>query len=713
MLRSLLLLVAFALIGAHADAASLTLAWDPPTDTTTRGYVLWYGTAPGSYSQQVDVGLVSRQRVDGLAYATTYCFAVRAYDAKRTMSEYSNEVCMKTDAAPPTSTPPPTGGGTSPPPDGGTSPPPSGDPTNTTEIVLYASKASVIKGHWSSGTSSGAAGGNAMRSTDTGWSLPNAPLAAPTHYFETTFNAAANTPYRIWMRLRAGANSKWNDSVWVQFSDALVSGQAAYRIGTTSGLIVNLEPCDQCGTLGWGWHNGAYWLAQETTVSFAQAGVHTIRVQTREDGVEIDQIVISASKYMSARPGPLRNDATILAESAPVTSEPPPTEPPPTEPPPTEPPPTEPPPTEPPPTDPPAEEPPPADPAGDVNEIVLHASDASTVKGNWAVAASSGAAGGKAVRSTDRGLSVPNTPLASPADYFDVRFNATANTAYRVWLRLRAGANSKLNDSVWVQFSDSLVNGKAAYRIGTSNALLVNLERCNNCGTSGWGWLNSAYWMSQTTIVTFAESGAKTIRVQIREDGVEIDQIVLSAVTYKSTAPGAIINDATILSKTQASAPAPAPAPTRTPYSGTPIVLPGTIDATHFDQGGAGVAYFDTTAGNSGGVFRATDVDLQASAIGGYNIAWTAAGEWLTYTVNVQAAGTYTAQFRVASVGGGAVTLAAGSPSNDTRNVAVPDTRGWQSWTLVRVPITLAAGQQTITLRFMTANVNVHSIAIH
>ena len=68
----------------------------------------------------------------------------------------------------------------------------------------------------------------------------NAPLANPSQYVDVTFNAPAGTPYTIWLRLKALNNNKFNDSVWVQFSDARVNGSAVYPIGCTSGLLVNL-----------------------------------------------------------------------------------------------------------------------------------------------------------------------------------------------------------------------------------------------------------------------------------------------------------------------------------------------------------------------------------------------------------------------------------------------------------------------------------------
>ena len=65
-----------------------------------------------------------------------------------------------------------------------------------------------------------------------------------------------------------------------------------------------------------------------------------------------------------------------------------------------------------------------------------------------------------------------------------------------------------------------------------------------------------------------------------------------------------------------------------TPYSGTPVSIPGTSEAEKFDNGGEGVAYHDTTAGNAGGQYRSTDVDIRAASSGGYNVGWIAAGEW-------------------------------------------------------------------------------------
>jgi hypothetical protein len=142
------------------------------------------------------------------------------------------------------------------------------------------------------------------------------------------------------------------------------------------------------------------------------------------------------------------------------------------------------------------------------------------------------------------------------------------------------------------------------------------------------------------------------------------------------------------------------------------ISLPGRIAATSFDEGGEGVAYHDDSMGNSGGALRTTDVDIEACAEGGYNVGWIGAGEWLRYTVDVTAAGTYQVRLRVASPGGGGTLHVASGSTSVSGSIAVPATGGWQSWTTVSVPVTLAAGRQPLTLVFDSGGYNVEYVDV-
>ncbi|MGE5359458.1 MAG: carbohydrate-binding protein [Bacteroidales bacterium] len=353
------------------------------------------------------------------------------------------------------------------------------------------------------------------------------------------------------------------------------------------------------------------------------------------------------------------------------------------------------------------------------SDIVLRASDARNLHGNWWIGSDGSAAGGQYVGSTDYGWSVTDAPLAQPNDYFEVSFNAPANTPYHVWFRLRAGGNSKYNDSVWVQYSDARSSGgSSVYPIGTTSGLTLNLERCGGCGESGWGWQDGAYWLSQATTVQFASTGTHTIRVQIREDGVGIDQIVLSPATYLYASPGQMTGDTVIVPLSSGSTTTTTVATTAAatsapgPYLGSPITLPGRVEAENFDNGGDGVSYHDTTSGNAGGAYRQTNADIEGCSEGGYDLGWIDAGEWWNYAVNVSSGGSYTVKLRVASLNGGWLHLGFNGPSNVWKSVQVPATGGWQNWTTVSVPVTLGGGSQLITLLADTAGFNINYIEV-
>jgi hypothetical protein len=66
-----------------------------------------------------------------------------------------------------------------------------------------------------------------------------------------------------------------------------------------------------------GLENGAYCLSQPATLVFAAGGTQTLRVQTREDGVQLDQIIISPVNYRSSSPGSQTDDTVIVPKPAP------------------------------------------------------------------------------------------------------------------------------------------------------------------------------------------------------------------------------------------------------------------------------------------------------------------------------------------------------------------------------------------------------------
>jgi regulation of enolase protein 1 (concanavalin A-like superfamily) len=186
-----------------------------------------------------------------------------------------------------------------------------------TDVVIHAHRipASALHGAWSAAPDPTSPASIKLVTTNTGFAATNSPAPGPVHYVDVSFDADAGVPYTLWLRLQAQGNSKLNDAVWVQFSDALFNGAPIYPINSSSGLLVNLATDSGASSLnGWGWTNSAYWLAQPTTFTFGGSGTHTLRIQVREDGVAFDQIVLSRGTYLSSPPGGPTNDSTIVSE---------------------------------------------------------------------------------------------------------------------------------------------------------------------------------------------------------------------------------------------------------------------------------------------------------------------------------------------------------------------------------------------------------------
>lgn len=132
-----------------------------------------------------------------------------------------------------------------------------------------------------------------------------------------------------------------------------------------------------------------------------------------------------------------------------------------------------------------------------------------------------------------------------------------------------------------------------------------------------------------------------------------------------------------------------------------PAVLPGEVIAAHYRAGGEGVAYHDADPQNQGNAFRVNQgVDLGPCDDAGvdFSVGWTAAGEWLSYDVEVAQAGNYRVDARVANLGpGGTIRLEA--DGKQAVRAQIPDTGAWQSWTTVPMgTVRLQAGAQVLRL---------------
>ena len=124
----------------------------------------------------------------------------------------------------------------------------------------------------------------------------------------------------------------------------------------------------------------------------------------------------------------------------------------------------------------------------------------------------------------------------------------------------------------------------------------------------------------------------------------------------------------------------------QSPYYGAALAVPGKIEAEDFDAGDEAVSWHDTTPGNADGSYRSdVDVDIEPCSEGGYNIGYLTDGEWLEYTINVNANDLYDIEFRLAALESAGKFHLEVDGVDVTGPIAAPVTGGWQAWVTVSV----------------------------
>jgi len=82
----------FILSPAIAYCENVTLAWDANNESDLKGYIVYYGTASGNYTTDIDVGKTTQYTTPDLQDGVTYYFAVTAYNEADYESSYSAEL---------------------------------------------------------------------------------------------------------------------------------------------------------------------------------------------------------------------------------------------------------------------------------------------------------------------------------------------------------------------------------------------------------------------------------------------------------------------------------------------------------------------------------------------------------------------------------------------------------------------------------------------
>ncbi|MFN8255308.1 MAG: carbohydrate-binding protein [Bacteroidales bacterium] len=158
------------------------------------------------------------------------------------------------------------------------------------------------------------------------------------------------------------------------------------------------------------------------------------------------------------------------------------------------------------------------------------------------------------------------------------------------------------------------------------------------------------------------------------------------------------------------------------PYANNTI--PGLINASDFDMGRNGEAYYDNvvanyhlstntyTAWNSGWAYRNDGVDIEPCndvSSNGYNVGFIDEGEWMVYTVNTSENALYSIDLRVASNSNSGILRILEDGNEITGPVSISNTGGWQNWSTVSIDsIILKQGTHQLKLLVEKAGFNIN-----
>ena len=335
----------------------------------------------------------------------------------------------------------------------------SNPPPDATTVVMWTANvpAANLHGRWAAISDSTAAGGSALQNADAANAKIAPALASPANYFEQTFNAVSGADYHLWIRMRAQNNSLSNDSVHVQFSDSVDSvGNTIMRIGSTDSPKSSCRRARAARRITAG--DGATTAGAVPAFRFASPPAARTRFASSSGRTVRSSIrfVLSPDKYISTPPGPRQDDATILQNTD--NSSPPPPPPP-------------------------------------TTVLWFGETPSSAIQGNWQPLSDATAAGGTALWNPNAGAAKFAPALASPTNYVETTFTADAGRAYHIWVRMRAQDNSLSNDSVHIQFSDSVdASGNAFAQIGTASSTEYVLQNGpNGAPDQNWGWTDNGW----------------------------------------------------------------------------------------------------------------------------------------------------------------------------------------------------------------------------
>ena len=306
--------------------------------------------------------------------------------------------------------------------------------------------------------------------------------------------------------------------------------------------------------------------------------------------------------------------------------------------------------------------------------------------------------------------------ILSPANA-QTTINNLLQGVYQFEIRVTDNQNAIGRDTVQVTVNAATTSTGTTVKVEAENYTAMNGVQKENTADAGGGqnvgWIDNGDWMdysvNPSTSGTFSfkfrvAAGSTGAKFEVRKS----DGTVLATVDVPAT--GGWQNWQTITSNVNlsagaqtirlhsttwngwninwfefsgsATAPPPPPPPPPPPSSGSIIK----IEAEAFTA------------------MHGVQTENTWDAGGGQNVGWIDNGDWMDYSVNPAATGSYTVRFRVASGATGAQFQVRKSDGTVLTTVNVPATGGWQNWQTVTATVSLSAGAQTLRLFSNTWN---------
>ena len=153
----------------------------------------------------------------------------------------------------------------------------------------------------------------------------------------------------------------------------------------------------------------------------------------------------------------------------------------------------------------------------------------------------------------------------------------------------------------------------------------------------------------------------------------------------------------------------------RRPFQGVKAKIPGVIEAENFDEGNNEVSYYDdseTVEEGANTEYRGENYFVDIVGTGdGYAVGYTTAGEWLEYTVDIAAAGEYTAEaLLVNGATDGTISISVdGEKAGEIAFTKSADEK-WETYAPASGKVKLPAGEHIIRVTFEDGYSNLDKI---